>query len=65
MSVVPADQFIHFDQVLADAAYDGEHNHCLSRDHLGIRSTIIDLNRPLQPQRTQGQVSTADDHMLS
>jgi len=44
-AVRQADQFIHFDRLLGDAAYDGEHNHCLCRDELGIRSTIIDLNR--------------------
>ena len=43
-AVLQADQFIHFDRLLADAAYDGEHNHRFCRDDLGIRSTIIDLN---------------------
>ena len=43
-AVRQADQFIHFDRLLGDAAYDGEHNHSLCRDELGIRSTIIDLN---------------------
>jgi hypothetical protein len=32
-------------RLLADAAYDGEHNHRLCREALGIRSTIIALNR--------------------
>lgn len=40
-----ADQSIHFDRMLADAAFDGEHNHRFCREQLGIRSTIIDLNR--------------------
>ena len=43
-AVLQAEQFIHFDRLLADAAYDGEHNHRLGREDLGIRSTIIDLN---------------------
>ena len=33
-----------FDRLLADAAYDAEHNHRLCRDELGIRSTVIPLN---------------------
>ena len=32
------------DTVLADAAYDAEHNHRLCREELGIRSSIIPLN---------------------
>jgi transposase len=43
-AVLQAAQFIHFDRLLADAAYDGEHNHQLCRDALGIRSTVIELN---------------------
>jgi transposase len=43
-AVLQAEQFIHFDRLLADAAYDGEHNHRLCREVLGIRSTVIDLN---------------------
>ena len=33
------------DQLLVDASYDGEHNHQLARQVLGIRSTVIALNR--------------------
>jgi hypothetical protein len=33
------------DTVLADAAYDSEANHQHSRERLGIRSTVIPLNR--------------------
>lgn len=33
------------DCVLADAGYDAEHNHVFAREELGIRSTVIDLNR--------------------
>lgn len=35
---------LHFDTALADAAYDGEHNHRLCRGELGIRETVINLN---------------------
>jgi len=40
-----AAEHLHFDRVLADAGYDGEHNHRLCREELGIRSTVIKLNR--------------------
>ncbi|MCI0754869.1 transposase [Teichococcus vastitatis] len=33
------------DTVLADAGYDTEHNHCLCQDELGIKRSIIALNR--------------------
>jgi len=36
---------VHFDRLLADAGYDGEHNHRLCREELGIRSTVIPLNK--------------------
>lgn len=32
-------------RVLADKGYDAEHNHALCRRELGIRSTVIPLNR--------------------
>ena len=35
---------VSFDRLLADAAYDAEHNHRLCREELGIRSTVIPLN---------------------
>jgi Transposase DDE domain len=34
-----------WDRVLADKAYDAEHNHELARDQSFIRSTVIPLNR--------------------
>lgn len=34
----------HFDTILADAGYDGEHNHRLCRERLGVRDTAIKLN---------------------
>ena len=40
-----AAKLVHWDRVIADTAYDGEHNHVLCREKLGIRSTIIPLNR--------------------
>jgi len=33
------------DRVLADAGYDAESNHVFARRTLGIRSSVIDLNR--------------------
>jgi len=49
-----AAQNVHFDRLLADAAYDAEHNHRLCREELGIRSTVI----PLNPRRGQKAPST-------
>lgn len=37
-------QNLHIDSLLADAGYDGEHNHQLAREELGIRLTAIRLN---------------------
>jgi hypothetical protein len=34
-----------WDRVLADKAYDAEHNHAVGREQSGIRSTVIPLNR--------------------
>jgi transposase len=36
---------VSWDRVLADAAFDSEENHRLAREDLGIRSTVIPLNR--------------------
>jgi transposase len=36
---------LHPDRVLGDKGYDGEHNHRLCREELGIRSTIIPINK--------------------
>jgi hypothetical protein len=33
------------DRLLADSGYDAEANHVMAREHLGIRSTVIALNR--------------------
>jgi hypothetical protein len=35
---------LRFDRLLADSGYDGEHNHVLAREELGVRSTVIKLN---------------------
>jgi len=35
---------LRLDRLLADAAYDAEHNHALCRRELGIRSTVIPIN---------------------
>jgi transposase len=41
---------VTWDRVLADAAFDSEANHRYCRDELGIRSTVIPINR-----RSQGR----------
>lgn len=40
-----AHQFTRFKRMLADAGYDGEHNHRLCREELGITESIIALNK--------------------
>jgi hypothetical protein len=40
-----AQQRLPLDSVLADAGYDAERNHALAREELGIRSSVIALNR--------------------
>ncbi len=44
-AMIQASRFVQFDQLLADAAYDGEHNHQLCREELGIAQTMIPLNK--------------------
>lgn len=47
---------VALDRLLADAGYDGEHNHRLCREELGIRSTVINLNpRNAGNQRPKGK----------
>lgn len=41
---------VSWDRVLGDAAFDSEENHRLAREDLGIRSTVIPINR-----RNQGR----------
>ncbi len=40
-----AGALIAVDTVLGDAGYDAEHNHRLCREELGVRRTVIRLNR--------------------
>jgi len=44
-AVRQARQFVRFKRMLADAGYDGEHNHRLCREELGIKETVIALNK--------------------
>jgi hypothetical protein len=37
--------FLRWDRVLGDAAFDSEENHRLCREELGVRSTVIPINR--------------------
>jgi hypothetical protein len=36
---------VNIDQLLTDAGFDAEHNHVYAREQLGIRSTVINLNK--------------------
>jgi hypothetical protein len=44
-AVRQARQFVRFKRMLADAGYDGEHNHRLCREELSIKETVIALNK--------------------
>lgn len=48
-AVRQAARHVDWDRVIADTAYDGEHNHVLCRQQLGIRSTVI----PINPRNTR------------
>jgi Transposase DDE domain len=41
----PAVRHLDVDRLLGDGGYDSEANHLLAREHLGVRSTVIALNR--------------------
>jgi transposase len=43
--MVQASLGIGYDRVLADAAFDSEESHRYGREELGVRSTVIPLNR--------------------
>lgn len=43
-AVRQAAALLAFDTVLADAAYDAEHNHALCRETLGVRESIFPIN---------------------
>jgi transposase len=56
--MIQAGTHVHWDRLLADAGYDGELNHRLCHEVLGMRSTVIALNPrnrgrkwPLAPYR--------------
>jgi transposase len=40
-----AADLVRIDTALADAGYDAEHNHRLCREDLGVRQTVIRVNR--------------------
>jgi hypothetical protein len=44
-ALAQAARAVHHDRVLADAAFDSEESHRYCREDLGIRSTVIPLNR--------------------
>jgi len=44
-AIKQAHQCIRFKRMLADAGYDGEHNHRFCREELGIAESIIALNK--------------------
>jgi hypothetical protein len=44
-AIKQARQCIRFKRMLADAGYDGEHNHRVCREELGIAESIIALNK--------------------
>jgi hypothetical protein len=44
-AVLQASWNLEIDRLLADSGYDSESNHRLAREGLGIRSTVIPLNR--------------------
>ena len=43
--------FVSWDRVLGDAAFDSEANHRLCREELGVRSTVIPINKRAQGRR--------------
>jgi len=44
-AILQASKFVHFEAVLADAGYDGEHNHRFCRERLGITELLIPLSK--------------------
>jgi len=54
-AIIQASQFVQFERLLGDAAYDGEHNHQLCREELGIVETIIPLNPRRSRKRPKGK----------
>jgi transposase len=54
-AVRQAHQCIHFKRMLADAGYDGQHNHRLCREELGITESVIALNKRRSRKWPRGQ----------
>jgi hypothetical protein len=54
-AVLKASWNLDADRLLADAAYDSEPNHRMAREALGIRSTVIPLNRRGRLRKTGGR----------
>ena len=50
-AMIQASENIQFDRLLADAGYDSQENHRLCREELGIRSTVINLNKRRNPRK--------------
>ena len=48
-ALIQASRYISFDRLLADPGFDSEANHRLAREELGIRLTVIALNRRRGP----------------
>ena len=51
---------VGYDRVLADAAFDSEASHRYCREELGVRSTVIPLNRRDRGGMAQDPLSTPD-----
>lgn len=54
-AVLRASWNLDIDRLLADAGYDSEPNHRTARQGLGIRSTVIPLNRRGRRRRSGGR----------
>jgi len=54
-AVIQASRYLRLDRLLGDAGFDSESNHALAREDLGIRSTVIPLNRRGGTQPAQGR----------
>lgn len=67
-AVTQATTHTRWGRLLADAGYDGEHNHRLCREKLGIKSTVIALNKrntgrkwPKTPYRREMKKSSSKE----
>jgi transposase len=50
-AMTQASLIVSWDRVLGDAAFDSEKNHRLCREELGVRSTVIPINRRRQGRK--------------